>query len=71
MSENVETYRDQVAELKVSSKATCLARNTFHQATVSKEYYPIEGQFGIDYRGTLTICIITDEVETFFVENSS
>src|SRR5882757_4225172 len=52
---NVETYCDQVAELKMSSKATCLARNAFLQATVSKECYPIGGQHGTIYCRVLTI----------------
>jgi hypothetical protein len=54
----------------MSSKATCLARNSFHQATVPKECYSIEGQQGINNRGALTISIIIDKVETFFVINS-
>lgn len=71
MNGNVETYRDQVAELKVSSKATCLARNAFHQATVPKECYPIEGQYRTHLRDALTIGVVIDEVETLLVINSS
>ena len=72
MTRNVETYRDQVAELKMASEAACFARNSFHQATVPKECYPIEvsKESSINNRGALTISIIIDKVETFFVINS-
>jgi hypothetical protein len=68
---NVGTYCDQIAELKVSSKAACLARNAFHQTTVPKECYPIEGSVWdhLSLRRALTIGVIVDEVKTLLVIN--
>ena len=57
--------------MKVSSKATCLTRDAFHQATVPKECYPIEGQYRTIYRDALTIGVVIDEVEPLLVINSS
>jgi hypothetical protein len=33
-----KTYRDQVAELEMTSQTACLARDTLHEAAIAKEY---------------------------------
>jgi hypothetical protein len=56
----------------MARKAACLTRNTFHQATISKERYSIESNICAHvHRPVHTIGVVVDEVEPLFIVNGS